>query len=249
MDPTEYERMFHAESQHWWYLGMQDITNAILNRFVSPVADLNILDAGCGTGAGMSTYLSRYGTVIGIDISPNALKFCRMKPYLRLAQASVSEIPFKSNYFDLVTSFDVLYERSVINDVSAMAEFIRVIRPEGFILLRLPAYNWLRGHHDVTVHTARRYTTSRVTQLLEGSGFRTLHITYANTFLFPLVVTKRLLERIWLPDPNSSDLSVEFGVFNHIFKYILSSEAPLVARTGLPFGLSVVAWGQKPKAI
>ena len=248
MEPSEYERMVHAESWHWWYLGMQAITRAILNHFVSPASGLEILDAGCGTGAAMSTYLADYGNVTGFDVSPLALRFCRVRNLTPLALASVMEIPFQSRIFDLVTSFDVLYERAVTSDVTAMAEFFRVLRSEGFLLLRLPAYDWLRGQHDITIHTARRYTASQVTQLLKNSGFRILHISYANTFLFPLAVAKRLLERLWPPAPNSSDLSVDVGVFNGLFKQILSSEAFLAARIGLPFGLSIIALGQKPKS-
>jgi hypothetical protein len=59
-------------------------------------------------------------------------------------------------------------------------------------------------------------------------------------------MAKRLLERIWPPAPDSSDLSVDVGVFNGLFKQILRSEAPLATRIGLPFGLSVLALGQKP---
>ncbi|PJB68587.1 MAG: hypothetical protein CO094_00780 [Anaerolineae bacterium CG_4_9_14_3_um_filter_57_17] len=83
-------------------------------------------------------------------------------------------------------------------------------------------------------------------RLLRESGFLPLHSTYANTWLSPLAVAKRLLERIWPPAPNSSDLSIETGIFNNLFKHILSSEALPAAHIGLPFGLSVFALGQKP---
>lgn len=246
MEPVEYGRMYHTETRHWWYLGMATITRAVLKRHVSPAHALTILDAGCGTGAAMSTYLAELGQVAGFDISPLALGFCRTRNLTWLARASVASIPFPTGRFDLVTSFDVLYERAVTSDTTALAEFFRVLRPGGFILLRLPAYNWLRGQHDRAIHTARRYTTPQVTRLLTVSGFHLTHITYANTFLFPLALAKRLLERAWPPNPDSSDLSIQTGAFNNLFRHILSSEAPLAARIGLPFGLSVIALGQKP---
>ena len=248
MEPNEYERMYQVENRHWWYLGMAAITSDLLNHSMGPAASRKILDAGCGTGAAMSTYLAGYGSVTGFDISPLALRWCQARNLTRLARASVTEVPFRSDSFDLVTSFDVLYEQAVIKDSLAMNEFFRVLKPGGFLMLRLPAYNWLRGHHDVTIHTARRYTTNEVTRLLAESGFRTARISYANTILFPLALAKRLSERIWPPAPDSSDLSVNFGVFNGLFKLILCSEAPLVTRMGLPFGLSVLALGQKPYA-
>jgi len=246
MDPQEYHLMFKVEQTHWWYLGMEKITRAILNKWICPGSNLSILDAGCGTGAGMSAYLPDYGKVTGIDISPIALEFCRKRNLTSLALASVMEIPFKPDSFDLVTSFDVLYEQAVSSDLATLTEFSRVLCPGGFILLRLPAYNWLRGQHDITIHTARRYTASQVSSLLKNSGFHLLHISYANTFLFPLAVAKRFLERIHPHIPASSDLSVNVGIFNGLFKQILSSEALLASRIGLPFGLSVIALGQKP---
>ena len=247
MDPQEYCLMFKVEQVHWWYLGMKKITRALLNKWVGSGSNLRILDAGCGTGAGMSTYLPDYGNVTGIDISPIALGFCRERRLTSTALASIMEIPFQPGSFDLVTSFDVLYERAVTSDLAALTEFLRVLRPGGILLLRLPAYNWLLGQHDVTVHTVRRYTASQMTKLFNDSGFRLLHISYANTFLFPLAVAKRLLERIFPPAPASSDLSVNVGIFNGLFKGILGSEAFFVSRIGLPFGLSVIALGQKPK--
>ena len=132
------------------------------------------------------------------------------------------------------------------SDFVAVTEFFRILRPGGFILLRLPAYDWLRGQHDITIHTARRYTASQVSSLLKDCGFRLLHVSYANTFLFPLAVAKRLLERIRPHAHALSDLSLNVGIFNGLFKRILSSEAFLATHTGLPFGLSVIALAQKP---
>ena len=75
-----------------------------------------------------------------------------------------------------------------------------------------------------------------------------VHLTYANTFLFPLAMIKRLSERIWPPALDSSDLSFPVWGLNEIFKQVLYCEAPLVSHLCLPFGLSVVALGQKPYA-
>jgi ubiquinone/menaquinone biosynthesis C-methylase UbiE len=247
MEPQEYELMFKVEMAHWWYLGMEKLTRAVLSQPHSVNSTSSVLDAGCGTGAAMSTYLADYGSVTGIDVSRPALGFCRKRSLTSLSLASVSNIPFPSESFDLVTSFDVLYEKAVLNDLVALTEFYRVLRPGGLTLLRLPAYDWLRGEHDRAIHTARRYTVPQVKRLLVESGFEPLRVTYANTFLFPLALVKRLLERIFPPVPSSSDLSVNVGMLNGLFKHILASEAFFVARIGLPFGLSVIALARKPQ--
>lgn len=236
--------MYQVENRHWWYRGMETITRAMLERWIhSPTQ--RILDAGCGTGAAMTTYLAEYGQVTGVDLFPQALEFCRKRNAPRLSRASVLNLPFAPASFELVTSFDVLYERAVASDVTALSEFLRVLTPNGRLLLRLPAYDWLRGQHDKSVHTNRRYTKKLVQKLLEQSGFTVEHLSYVNTFLFPVAVIKRLSERIFPPTYSQSDLSLNPGVLNNILKFVLASEAPFVSKISLPYGLSVIAVGKK----
>jgi SAM-dependent methyltransferase len=239
LDPEEYELMYRVEDRHWWYQGMESITLAVLERWV-PFSKPRILDAGCGTGAAMTTYLAQYGVVTGVDLYSQALEFCRRRNARRLTRASVLELPFAEDSFDLITSFDVLYERAVSNELVALKEFSRVLSPNGRLVLRLPAYDWLRGQHDKNVHTNRRYTKKLVRELIEQSGFTLEHVSHANALLFPLAVMKRLSEKIF-PPKGSSDLALNPGMLNGFFKHILAAEAPFVARASLPYGLSVIA--------
>lgn len=239
--------MFEVERRHWWYLGMERITRALLDRWCRPAASLRILDAGCGTGAAMTSYLGDYGGVTGFDLSSEAVKFSARRGARLLAQASVIHIPFAESSFDLAVSFDVLYEQGVPDDLQALRELHRVLVPRGHLLIRLPAYDWLRGRHDAAVHSRHRYTRAEVAGLLRQAGFEIVHTSYANTLLFPAALVKRLGER-WWPSLRQagSDLTLKVGPLNRLFAAILASEASLVAVPGLPFGLSVVAVGRKP---
>jgi SAM-dependent methyltransferase len=237
--------MYRVEDNHWWYRGMAVISRAVLQRWIPSQTNLRILDAGCGTGAAMQTFLSEYGRVMGLDLSFLALDFCRLRKARSLTCASVGDLPFASQSFDLVTSFDVLYSRSVPDVMAALKESARVLVPGGYLLVRLPAYDWLRGRHDAAVHTARRFTVKGITGLLQCSGLTVRHRSYANTFLFPLALVKRLAEHIRPAHATASDLAIRLGLLDRIFGMILSLEAPLVARTGLPFGLSMVTVAQK----
>lgn len=245
MNLEEYEVMYQVEDHHWWYLGMERITCDLLERALPSdreVRLLKILDAGCGTGAVMK-YLARYGEVTGFDFSAEALKFSRRRGHSRLAQASVLQIPLASNQFDAVVSFDVICEIGV-DDRQALHEFARVVKPGGILLLRLPAFAWMRGQHDVAVHLAHRYTRSEVSDKLQDSGLTPLHTSYANTFLFPIAAAKRWSER-FLPQQDGSDLTLSPGAVNGMLRTILSAEAPLIKSIGLPFGLTVTALARK----
>ncbi|HEY4689981.1 MAG TPA: class I SAM-dependent methyltransferase [Anaerolineae bacterium] len=244
MNIEEYETMYRVEDAHWWYRGMETITRAVLDRAVGRGRDRRILDAGCGTGAVMG-YLADYGCVTGFDFAAEALHFCRIRRRDRLNRASVMALPYADASFDLVTSFDVLCERSVVDDEVALREFARVLKPGGRVLLRLPAYNWLRGKHDEAVYIRHRYTARELRDKLRRTGFAPERVSYANMLLFPIAALKRAAEHVVPIRQNGSDLTIGTGLLNAPLRWILSAEAPFVARTGLPFGLTVVALGRK----
>ncbi len=244
MDPHEYTTIYTVEDRHWWYAGMQAITTMLVETLYPGRSDLRILDAGCGTGAALG-YLARFGVVTGGDISPLALGYCQARGLRRLAQASVMALPFAAAQFDLVTSFDVLYHRAVGDYRAALRQFHRVLRPGGRVLLRLPAYDRLRGRHDAVIHTARRFTTGEVAASLHESGFVVERATYANTLLFPVALAKRLLERKTAGAPSRSDVAPNAPWLDWLLAWPLLAEARWLRRRDLPFGLTVVAVGQK----
>jgi len=242
MEAGEYATMFQVEDAHWWYAGMRRITRAMLDAHL-PQGPLSILDAGCGTGANLAA-LATYGAATGMDIEPAALAFCRQRGLQRLARGSVCELPCADGVFDLVTSFEVLYHLAVDSDDAALHEFWRVLRPGGWLLLRLPAHNWLRGRHDVAVHTRHRYTTGEVERKVAGAGLRVVRLSYANCLLFPVAVARRLLERSGGAGKGSDVGPPPPG--NGVLTAILAAEASWLPRHSLPWGLSVLCLARKP---
>lgn len=242
MDKEQYEILYRLEESHWWYLGMQRIVGSLLRKYLDTSKTYRILDAGCGTG-GMMQFLRRFGSVAGVDVADDALERCRCRDLSRLAQGSVEHLPFASGSFDLLVSFDVIYHRAVVDDRLALGEFHRVLSPGGLLLLRVPAYNWLRGAHDIAVHTERRYSRGELGHKLGGAGFRIQKLTYANSFLFPMEAMKRLLEgsrRSLRPD-----LDLPSPLVNRALLGVLSVESVLLPAVSLPWGLSVVAVAKK----
>ena len=242
MEPKEYEIMYRAEESHWWYRGMSAITERMMETYFSPGALPHILDAGCGTGGGI-LFLSRYGTVTGVDISSDAVRFCSERGCKKVVKGSVMALPFLSETFDLVTSFDILYFEK-IDDRVALREASRVLRPGGKMIVRVPAFNWLRGTHDIKVSTRHRYTLRELAGKMAQSGFEIELINYANTILFPAAALKRLLEK-WMPPQRDSDITLEMGIFSKILNLCLLVESRVITKWRFPFGLSVIALARK----
>jgi SAM-dependent methyltransferase len=251
----DYADLYSLEESFWWFLGMREITASMLDPLCPPSQDRVILDAGCGTG-GMLSWLARYagrGEVFGIDIAPEALRFCRERGHKRLAQASVESLPFDDSIFDLVTSFDVLVQLpGEGSDLSALREMHRVLRPDGFVFVRVAAFEWMRSGHDAALNSQRRYTLGQLTEKMRSAGFDILRASYANSILFPVAVLRRLLlKRLGLAETGSDvkPLPPSFSWLNRALTWALLSEARLLKLTAvsLPTGLSIICVAKKSR--
>mgnify|MGYP001477538326 CR=1 FL=1 len=247
MEPQAYTEIHLLEPTHWWYCGMRAITDSLLDGLLADRVDLTILDAGCGVGGHLS-HLARYGQVIGCDLSPLALEYAAERHSGRILQATVEHLPYRTGSFDLVTSFDVLYALEVEDDLLALAEFARVLAPQAYLLLRLPALQPLAGQHDLIVHGARRYTRTEVEDKLRAVGLTPLRSTYANSLLFPVVYCIRWWQR-WRKNSTkstASDVRPTPSLLNSLLYRLLLSEAVWIKQGGdFPVGVSVIALAQK----
>ncbi len=254
MKTAEYRRMYQAEQSQWWYLGQRAIAEGLLRRELArlPLAaperrggqpPLRLLDAGCGTGANLLA-LGRQGRAFGVDLSREAIAFCRERGALA-ARASVLRLPFRETSFDVVTSYDVIYHAWVSDDRVAVAEMARVLRPGGLLLLRVPALRLLWGAHDLEVQSRHRYTRGEVVSLLKDGGLHVLQASYCNSILFPLLLARRTLDRALHRE--GSDVAFLPAPLEWLFRHLLLAEASLLGRGfSFPIGASVVALARKP---
>ncbi len=251
MTPEEYRYLYELEEHYWWFRGMCRITAAILDSYL-PTGSLRILDAGCGTGLMLSWLRNcRPGSnSYGVDTSSDALRYCSLRGEKLLAQGSIAALPFPSECFDLVSSFEVLDSFSEDEVRKPFAELARVVRQGGLLLVRVPAFQFLYSQHDRAVFTQHRFRAAEVRARLEEHGLKVECITYANFFLFPVVVVWRWLRRSDRPDPQSDvrPLSRVLRWLNPILAGLFSVEAAWLRHLPfrLPFGVSVLAMASKP---
>ncbi len=244
MEASEYKNIYDHQQTLWWYRGMAVILKRLLEEYVPKRASRKILDAGCGTGAAYPV-LKQFGTVIGVDVSDNALRFARRMGE-QTKKASVMKLPFRKESFDVVVSLDVLYHAWVKNHRNALVEYARVLKPGGVLLWREPAFNWLKSGHELVDFTKRRFTIAQMEQGLHGLPLTIKRVNYINSILFPAVVIKRLPALIHLSQPQAkSDIGAVAPWINSLLTGILSLESYLVTHIEMPFGSSVVCVATK----
>lgn len=222
---------------------MAAVNRSLLNKYLPTKKSLKILDAGCGPGAMLPT-LAEYGDVVGVDMSDEALEYARKRG--RVKKGNILNLDFANETFDLVVCMDVLYHTWVEDETKALREFHRVLKRGGLLLIREPAYNWLRGREDVGSLTQRRFSRDRLASLVGKSSFKVLKISYANFFLFPIVLFLRIKSSL-SPDriSGSSDFSLPPLLINSLLLNLLKFEGHLMKFISLPFGSSLICVARK----
>ena len=77
MEKLIYEEMFKNEGRYWWFVGTRNIIFSQIDCY-SKIKCQKVLDIGCGTGIVLKRLIN-YGEVYGIDISEEAVKFCKKR--------------------------------------------------------------------------------------------------------------------------------------------------------------------------
>lgn len=138
------------------------------------VVDKTILNIGCYNGWFEKTAIEKgCKEVIGIDIDDEFLKLSRRNVNkARFLKASVFDLPFPDEYFDLVTMFDVFEHIPKDGEKEALAEVKRILRKEGRVIISTPKANLLSNFLDPAWYFGHRhYSPSYITSLLADSGF------------------------------------------------------------------------------
>lgn len=97
-----------------------------------------VLDVGCGTGV-MSDFMTRFGTVIGIDYSEPAVRLAaQMVPRASFRVGSLVDASFPAGSFDVISLFDVLEHVPLGERANFMAALGRILSASGVLIASTP---------------------------------------------------------------------------------------------------------------
>jgi SAM-dependent methyltransferase len=222
--------------QHFWWRAREALVLRELERLSRRPGHERILDVGCGDGL-LFPRLERFGRVEGIE------------PFAPISDdrkhLPIHCLPFDESFhpgrrYSLVLMLDVL--EHLHDPAGALRHALRLLEPEGSILITVPAFMQLWTAHDEINQHRTRYTKPTFTGLALQAGMelRELRYFFHWSFLAKLAVRarERLLPR--RPEPER----VPAAALNRVLLTLSLAEQRLPL--SLPFGSSLLAVGGHP---
>lgn len=116
------------------------------------VVNKDVLDLACGEGYGSAFMADFAKTVVGVDISQEAINHAShtyQKSNLTFRQASAIELDLPDKSFDVVVSFETIEHLAEQDEM--LSEIRRVLRPDGILIIsspNRPVYSEESGEHN-----------------------------------------------------------------------------------------------------
>lgn len=139
------------------------------------IENINLLDAGCGTGyySRKIKELNNNINLCGVDISKHAIKLASKKDKTSAyAVASIFDLPFENNSFDVILN---------VFAPKPQNEFLRVLKKDGYVLEVIPAKNHLLELRELLFEN-QKGENKQVKEFESFNLYLTQNLTY-NAFI------------------------------------------------------------------
>ncbi|KKT57884.1 MAG: hypothetical protein UW81_C0004G0057 [Candidatus Giovannonibacteria bacterium GW2011_GWC2_44_9] len=214
----------------------------IILDFLKRKKSLKILNAGCGSGD-FSFLLARAGhKVLGIDPAPEYIDLAKklmpkeFTTSCSFQRGSIEDFPLGER-FDCVIAHDVL--EHIKDDQEAANKLANLVRPEGSLILTVPAMQSLFGFHDNELGHFRRYSRDQLKKLINKTNLIKIEkIRYFGFTLIPVcVLFSKILRKPYPINSATAGKTFRGRVLNLLLK--IDKFLPM------PFGTSLILFGRR----
>jgi SAM-dependent methyltransferase len=235
MDPAHFHELAELEASYWWHVAKRELIVELLTRYAPPPARL--LEAGTGTGGNFAAFRELGYDVLGFDVSPEAVSRCHHRGLRDVVQHDVNQPwPFEAESRDVVVLLDVM--EHCLHVANVWRNVKHALRPDGLVILNVPAIPWLYGPWDKALGHYRRYTARRLRNEAAEAGMSEIWLSYWNAFSLPPAITVRTLQKLSGRVRPATFPRVP-RLLNRLLITTARIERSVMRRWSLPCGLSV----------
>ena len=178
----------------------------------------------------------------GVDASDEAIRFVAAKGLGPVERGSIYAVPVPDASQALVVATDVI--EHVDDDMRALREVVRVLAPDGFLLLTVPTFMSLWGLQDERAQHKRRYRLGPLLRLLDQAGLAPLRSYYFNYLLFGPIWLARQAIRL-LNVKLESENEVNSPLLNRLLAGIFALDCATAPIIHPPFGVSALVLAKR----
>jgi SAM-dependent methyltransferase len=159
---------------------------AMLERLGPLPAKPTVIDVGCSTGYLLADLRARLpdAELIGVDLVASGLRKAHAHvPDARLLQADVCALPLQDQCLDVAVSANLL--EHVPDDVRALGEIFRTLRPGGRAVIVVPVDPGCYDYYDRLLGHERRYARGELARKARQAGLTVLQDARLGALLYP----------------------------------------------------------------
>lgn len=235
MDPSHLQELVELEDNYWWHIAKRQLVARLLLQHSPPPGRL--VEGGIGSGRNLLEFHRMGFDVTGFDLMPESVQHVRNRG---IEDVRVHDLgnpwPVDAESLQAVVLLDVL--EHVPEPTEVLAHAHRVLKPEGAVIITVPAHPWLYSRWDEQLGHYRRYTVAEFRRHANAAGFRVQWLNYWNSFTLPAAVAVRSWEKVF-PNRTQPDFPEVSSLTNRALLKAAAAERWCMSHFGIPTGLSL----------
>ncbi|KGO95443.1 methyltransferase type 12 [Flavobacterium enshiense DK69] len=155
-----------------------DRFNNWMYETIAPYCNGKILEIGSGIGNISQFFIKNNKDITLSDLRDNYCDILKKKFPNDVIKVDLAHPNFDEEYKNLLETFDTVFALNVVehikDDVQAIANCKKLLKPNGTLLILVPAYQFLYNNFDVELEHFRRYTQKNLKTIIQKNDLRTV---------------------------------------------------------------------------
>lgn len=186
------EYFFNADIGHFWIDRRFQVVRKVAGSQLSSAS--RIAEFGCGNGVVQRQVELAYGSAVdGFDLNEFALRRSLSQSGGIFCYDIQDRRPELHEKYDLALLLDVL--EHIEDEDSFLQSLLFHVRPGGWVVINVPAGQYLFSNYDRAQGHCRRYSLERLVEVAQRNSLQVSKATYWGLSMVPVLLLRRMLSR------------------------------------------------------